>query len=417
MITIPTREKINAEISLPGSKSITNRALVIGALAKGETELINRLECEDTSVMIHCLRDLGYTITATGDTLRVQGRGGFVPSHQARLNTLNSGTTMRFLTGLVALGEGTYILDGNPRMRERPIEDLLTGLRSLGVDARSLNKNGCPPVTVRAGGLPGGDCLLSGDTSSQFLSSLLLSSPYAARPVSIRIIGKLVSRPYIEMTIRMMSDFGVSIMKEDPRTFTIPAGQQYRGRRYTIEGDASSASYLFAAAAITGGSVTVSNLGQASIQGDARFVDILGALGAEVRKDYTRLTVSGQIKEGIEADLNTMPDMVPTLAVTALFARGKTVIKNVANLRYKESDRLRATATELRKIGGIIEELPDGLIIEGGELHGAEIETYNDHRIAMAFSLAGLRIPGIKIRNPDCVTKTFPNFFDTLLNL
>lgn len=417
MIEIPRKDVITAEVAIPGSKSITNRALVIGALARGETKLTNRLECEDTEVMVSCLRNLGFTIFPEGDCLLVRGEGGVIPAGQALLNAENSGTTMRFLTSLVALGKGDYILDGSPRMRERPIEDLLAGLNSLGVKARSVNENGSPPVSVRTDGIPGGGCRLAGDISSQFLSSLLLCAPYAEEEVTIRITGELASRPYVDMTIRMMREFGVSVTEDDPNIFTIPSRQKYIGRTYRIEGDASSASYFWAAAAITGGRVKVTNIGKNSIQGDADFPRTLERMGATIRTGPDWTEVSGPVTRGITIDLNEMPDMVLTLAVTSIFTPGRTVITNVANLRHKESDRLKALTVELRKIGATVEELPDGLVIEGGDLHGAEIYTYNDHRIAMAFSLAGLRIPGIKIKDPECVNKTFPSFFDIFLSL
>ncbi len=417
MLTIPTREKSIAEVSIPGSKSITNRALVIGALARGETILSNWLDSEDTGVMITCLRNLGFTISTDGDHLRIQGRGGIIPAHQARLDTVNSGTTMRFLTSLVALGAGGYSLDGSKRMRQRPIGGLLAGLRSLGVDARSVNENGFPPISVRTNGIPGGSCRLAGDISSQFLSSILICAPYAGEEVTIQITGELVSRPYVDMTLRMMKEFGISVAEVEPNLFTISPGQKYQERAYGIEGDASSASYFWAAAAITGGRVKVTNIGEKSIQGDAGFPLILERMGATIRTGPDWTEVEGPVTRGIKIDLNKMPDMVLTLAVTSLFTPGRTVITNVANLRYKESDRLKALTVELKKIGATVEELPDGLVIEGGNLHGAEIETYNDHRVAMAFSLAGLRIPGIKIQDPGCVNKTFPDFFDRFLNL
>jgi len=416
-IIIPTREKVEADISLPGSKSISNRALVIGALAEGETTLKNFLQSEDTDVMKGCLTALGLEIEHSVEELLIRGRGGEIPAGRAHLDTINSGTTMRFLTGLVSLGKGSYNLDGNRRMRQRPIEPLLACLRRLGVNARSKKGNGCPPVKVKTAGIKGGDCELPGDISSQFLSSLLLSGPYAEKEITIRVEGALASKPYISLTLRLMEDFGVTVENEDFTLFRIPSGQKYHGRNYQIEGDASSASYFWAAAAITGGRVRVTNVGENSIQGDARFAALLGKMGARVRGGSNWLEVSGPLKRGIEVDLNDMPDTVPTLAVAALFAPGRTEIRNVANLRYKESDRLRALFTELSRIGAKVEELPDGLIVEGADLHGAEIETYRDHRIAMALSLAGLRIPGIEIRDPDCVNKTFPTFFDLFLSL
>ncbi len=417
MLEIPHGKKIEAEVSLPGSKSITNRALVIGALAGGETRLTNWLACEDTTVMIDGLGKLGFAVTATDDGLRIAGRGGVIPRERAELRAANSGTTMRFLTALAALGRGEYTLDGSPRMRQRPIEDLLEALRALGADGGSDQDNGCPPVTIRARGLKGGTCELSGEISSQFLSALLMAAPYAGKAVTIKIRGELVSRPYVDMTCRMMAGFGVQVEEKEQAVFTIPPRQTYRARDYAVEGDASSASYFLAAAAVTGGRLKVLNVGEDSIQGDAGFARLLERMGAKVRYGPDWTEISGSLKRGIKIDLNGMPDMVPTLAVAALFAPGRTVIANVANLRYKESDRLAAMAVELKKIGARVEELPDGLVIEGGQLHGAEIETYNDHRIAMAFALAGLRIPGIKIKDPGCVAKTFPGFFDAFLAL
>jgi 3-phosphoshikimate 1-carboxyvinyltransferase len=417
MLEIPTRANVDAEVSIPGSKSITNRALVIGALAEGETRLSNWLRCEDTAVMIDCLGKLGFTVTPDGEELKIAGRAGTIPGDRAVLDTANSGTTMRFLTGLVALGRGEYTLDGSPRMRQRPIEDLLAGLRALGVDCRSDRENDCPPVTIRGRGLPGGTCELSGEISSQFLTALLLIAPYAEEEVTIKIRGELVSRPYVDMTIKMMAAFGVEVEEKPEAIFTIHPRQTYRGQVYPVEGDASSASYFLAAAAVTGGRVKVLNVGESSIQGDAGFARMLERMGAKVRTGPAWTEVSGPLIRGIKTDLNDMPDMVPTLAVAALFTPGRTVINNVANLRHKECDRLSAMATELTRIGARCEELPDGLIVEGGELHGAEIETYNDHRIAMAFALAGLRIPGIKIKNPACVAKTFPDFFKAFLAL
>ena len=302
-------------------------------------------------------------------------------------------------------------------MRQRPVEPLLESLRQLGVDAFSRRGNGCPPLQVNASGLPGGSCRLPGEISSQFLSALLLSGPYASKGLSIEIEGELTSRPYVRMTISMMNTFGVQVRREGFRTFQVAGGGAYRGRDYLIEGDASAASYFWTAGAITGGRVRVSNVGRDSIQGDARFAALLGKMGAEVRGGPGWLEVSGPLTRAVEADLNDMPDMVPTLAVAALFVPGTTVIRNVANLRYKESDRLRALFTELTRLGARVRELPDGLVIEAGQLRGAGIDTYRDHRIAMALSLAGLRVKGVRIKDPGCVGKTMPDFFDRLFAL
>ena len=417
MISIATKNRVDKDISLPGSKSITNRTLIIGALARGESAFTNWLDCDDTGVMIGCLRSLGFKVRSSPETLTVTGGGGEIPATAARLFTGNSGTSMRFLTGLVSLGKGKYTLDGVPRMRERPIGDLLSALKDLGVTARSRRGNGCPPVDVQARGIRGGDCELSGEISSQFLSSLLLSAPYADSTVKLRIKGSLVSRPYVTMTLKMIRDFGGNIEEVNPRLFSIPPRQTYSGRSYLIEGDASSASYFWAAAAITGGRIKITNIGRNSIQGDSAFPDILEKMGAKVNRGENFLEVRGPLKRGIKVDLNKMPDMVPTLAICAVFVPGRTVIANVENLRFKECDRLKAMHAELQKIGATVEELNDGLVIQGGELHGAEIDTYDDHRIAMAFALAGLQIPGIRIKNPECVAKTFPGFFDLFLSL
>ncbi len=417
MIEIPPRDNIRATVTLPGSKSITNRALVIGALARGETRLDNFLECEDTLVMTRALRELGFSVSRNGETAQIEGREGKIPARQARLDTINSGTTLRFLTALVSLGKGQYLLDGNVRMRERPVEPLLGTLRELGVEVFSLQKNGCPPLQVNASGIPGGDCRLSGKLSSQYLSSLLLSGPYSQQGLTISIQGELTSRPYVQMTISLMEEFGISVRREGRQVFHISGGQTYQARDYKIEGDASTASYFWTAAAITGGKVRVANVGKNSIQGDARFAELLGEMGAGVRGGADWLEVSGPLKRSVEVDLNDMPDMAPTLAVAALFVPGTTVIKNVANLRYKESDRLRALSTELGKLGAKVRELPDGLIIEAGKPRGAEIDTYQDHRIAMALALVGLRVKGVKIKDPGCVAKTMPDFFPLLFSL
>ena len=421
-ISITPRGPLDADVSLPGSKSITNRALVIAALAEGETALRNWLRSEDTLVMIRCLRRLGFSIAGPdrvgdGAPLRIVGGGGRIPSPGASLDAANSGTTIRFLAALVSLGRGRFTLDGNERMRERPIGPLLDSLRALGVEARSVEGNGCPPVEIEARGLQGGECALAGDVSSQFLSALLLSGPGAGGDLLVRIEGELVSRPYVEMTIRMMADFGIEIERASEKTFRVPAGRKYRGRDYLVEGDASSASYFWGAAAVAGGRVRVTNIGESSIQGDARFVEVLERMGAKIRRGEGWTEVEGPVVRGIDADLNDMPDLVPTLAVAALFVPGPTRIVNVANLRFKESDRIRAVANEIRRIGGKADELPDGIVVEGGRLRGAEIETYRDHRIAMAFSLVGLKVPGIVIKDPGCVAKTFPTFFDLFLNL
>jgi 3-phosphoshikimate 1-carboxyvinyltransferase len=302
-------------------------------------------------------------------------------------------------------------------MRERPIEDLLAALRQLGADAVSELGNGCPPVVIRAGRLAGGRAIVAGDISSQFLSALLMAAPYASSPVQLAVQGELVSRPYLDMTLAVMASFGVSVRADERREFQIAAPQCYRARRYEIEPDASAASYFFAAAAITQGEITVEGLTQSSIQGDVAFCECLRRMGCEVRYNADRITVVGRPLHGIEADMNAISDTVQTLGAVALFAEGATVIQRVGHIRHKETDRIRALATELRKLGAAIDERDDGLKITPGALRGAAIDTYDDHRMAMSMALVGLGVPGVVIRNPACTAKTYPQFFRDLESL
>jgi 3-phosphoshikimate 1-carboxyvinyltransferase len=412
----------------PGSKSITNRALVCAALAEGESILVGALDSEDTRVMIEALRHLGLTVDhdLAASTIRVLGSAGRLPASEAELYVANSGTPMRFLTAMVTCGQGTYRLDGTPRMRQRPIQDLLDALRQLGADVQSESENGCPPVLARAAGLPGGRATVAGDISSQFLSGLLMVAPSAARPVRLRVAGELVSKPYVEMTLAVMSAFGVNLEYEDRFSlifpsqerlaqFVVPAGQPYRACRYEIEPDASAASYFFAAAAVTGGRVTVEGLTRHSIQGDVGFCDCLERMGCYVRYGPDAITVVGRKPlRGIEANMNAISDTVQTLGAVALFAEGPTTVTGVAHIRYKESDRIHALATELRKLGAEVEERPDGLTILPRPLRPAQIETYDDHRMAMSLAVVGLTSPGVVIRDPDCTAKTYPGFFNDL---
>ncbi len=409
---------VRGVIRPPGSKSITNRALVCGALAPGESVLEGALASEDSQVMIDSLRRLGIAVRAEdeGRRLIVGGQGGRIPASQAELYTANSGTTMRFLTAMVCLGRGVYRLDGTPRMRERPIGDLLEALGQLGADARSEQNNGCPPVLVRAQGLRGGRTEVAGQISSQFLSALLMAAPCTKQPVEIVLRGTLVSRPYVDMTLAVMRSFGAHVEEPQPCRFLVqPTG--YQACEYPIEPDASAASYFFGAAAITGGQVTVEGLSPHSLQGDVAFCQCLRQMGCQVEYGPTGITVSGRAQHGIDVDMNAMSDTVPTLAAVALVAQGPTRIHGVAHMRHKETDRIAALATELRKLGASVEEMPDGLLIQPGPLHGAEIETYNDHRMAMSLALVGLVVPGVVIRNPACTAKTYPGFFDDLAKI
>ncbi len=420
-ITIrPIQEPPAARIRVPGSKSLTNRALIIAALADGPSMLTRALDCDDTRVMVDSLQKLGLAVKHKQDktTIRIEGCKGVIPKKEAELSIANSGTSLRFLTAMVASGRGTFRLDGSPRMRQRPVQDLLMALNGLGSDARSDLGTGCPPVTVKADMLDGGVCLIKGDVSSQFLSGLLMVLPYAKAATTVEVDGNLVSKPYVEMTLSVMEAFGVRIANHNFRRFNIEPSR-YVGRTYEIEPDASAASYFLAAAAICGGSVTIEGLGRNSVQGDVGFIDILEFMGCSVDRGKDSLTVTGGGDlRGVDVDMNAISDTVMTLAVVALFASGMTRIRNVGHIRHKETDRIAAVATELRKLGASVDELPDGLVIfPPSQITPAAIATYDDHRMAMAFSLVGLKAEGITILDPGCVAKTYPKFWQDLAKL
>ncbi len=408
-----------ATVRPPGSKSITNRALICAALADGDSTLLGALDSEDTRVMVAALRELGLIVNLdpANRSIFVSGCGGDLPAGQAELFIANSGTSVRFLTAMVTLGHGVFRLDGTARMRQRPIGDLLDALGQLGADAVDETGSGCPPVAVRADGLPGGEATVAGNISSQYLSGLMMAAPYAQRSVELTVRGDLVSKPYVEMTSAVMAAFGVTVRAEDFRRFVFPAASRYRAQQYRIEPDASAASYFFAAAAITGGEVTVEGLSPESLQGDVAFCECLRKMGCGVRYAADRITVTGRPLRGIEVDMNPISDTVQTLGAVALLAEGPTTIRGVAHIRHKETDRIAALVTELRKLGADVEERRDGLRIEPGRLHGAEIDTYDDHRMAMSLALAGLATSGVVIRDPGCTAKTYPDFFRDLANL
>ena len=431
---IPLAKPPKATIRVPGSKSITNRALVLAAnMAWSQScDLLGALRSEDTEVMIEALRKLGFKIEADWladpPTLIVGPHsyiGNEYPPFHAEINVANSGTTMRFLTALVSLGRGRFRIDGNSRMRERPIEDLLDALRQVGVSAMSERKNGCPPVIVDANRFwKGHHIRVRADTSSQFLSALLMIAPLAAGEegtFTIEVDGPIVSEPYVAMTIRMMEHWGLMVTKKGNRFETCHAGANGTAQEpltYRIEPDASAASYFFAAGAITGGEVTVVEISPSSIQGDIRLLEILEKMGCQVPRGSTFSRATGcHPLRAIDVDMNDISDTVMTLAAVACFAEGPTTIRNVAHIRHKETDRLAALANELRKVGVDVVEFNDGLTITPRPLHGAEIETYNDHRMAMSMALIGLKVPGIVIKNPGCVAKTYPGFWDDLEKL
>ncbi len=403
-------DQVNAILSLPGSKSYTHRALIAAALAEGDSVLRNALKAEDTELTAQALMKLGAAIDWQDNAVLVRGTGGRLAPAAEPIYLGNSGTSMRFLTAVATLGQGEYHLTGTPRLCQRPMGELLAALKQIGGKVESTGGKGCPPLIVR-GGLSGGRTRLSGAVSSQYLSALLLIGPLVPLGVEIEITGDLVSRPYVDLTLDVQAAFGISHFRRGYRYFQIPGGQKYRSREYDIDADASSASYFWAAAALTGGRVTITNVNMETSQGDVDFLLVLARLGCKIHSLPEGLTLEGGPLTGISVDMSTMPDLVPTLAVLAAFAEGETVISNVSHLRHKESDRLAAVVTELRKMGVEAQETEDGLRIRGGAPHGAEIETYDDHRIAMSFAVAGLRVPGIVIKDPDCVNKSFPEFW------
>ena len=417
-IEIPVRKTVTGSVKVPGSKSITNRAIILAALADGPSILSNALESVDTIVAKDSLRKLGINIASTYDQITVHGCGGQINECANPLWVENAGTAARFLVPILCAGKGQYKLDGSTRMRERPIGELIATLHSMGCDVKSDLNNDCLPLTVSGGRFPGGEVYLEGRTSSQFISALMIAAPLGNQPLIIQLGEKPVSVTYIEMTLDVMKSFGLQ-GEFNGRTITIPAPQRVIATNYEIESDVSSASYFFAAAAVTGGNVKVQHLRKNSIQGDIKLLEVLEKMGCEVNYLADGIQVKGNQLKGVEVNMNTFSDMVPTIACVALFAEGVTRIHDVANIRLKECDRLAAMKTELSKLGGTVTEFEDGLEIVGGSAGntGAEIDTYDDHRIAMAFSISGLKIPNVKINDPDCVSKTFPDYFDRFFDL
>lgn len=417
MIEIRPLSHCDALITIPGSKSYTHRALIIAGLAEGESVIESALQCDDTDYTLKGLRELGVRISGEPKALRIQGSGGRLRAVDSEIYIGNSGTSMRFLTALAALKKGRTLLDGTARMRKRPMGGLLEGLAGLGVRAYSKEKEGFPPVIVDSEGLRGGPVTIGGSESSQYVSALLMVAPYAREDVRIKVRGHLASKPYVDITKDVMAAFGVEVHEEEGLSFFVRAGKGYQARRYAVEGDASNASYFLAAAAITQGRVRVKNFRPRSIQGDRRFLEILEAMGCGVSRGEDWAEVCGRKLQGMEIDMNTMPDLVPTLAVSAIFAQGRTLIRNIGHLRGKESDRIGDLAAEMRKLGVKVEDGNDWLAIEGGKAHGAVIDPHEDHRLAMSFAIAGLALPGMKILEERCVNKSFPEFWETLEKL
>ncbi len=410
-------KRVEGTVRLPGSKSLSNRTLLLAALAEGTTKLSNLLDSDDTRYMREALRKLGvsYTLSEDNTTCIIEGNGGaFHVKKECELYLGNAGTAMRPLTAALTLGEGSYLLTGEPRMKERPIGHLVDALRRMGANIEYIENDGYPPLRIVAEGLRGGEVSIDGSISSQFLTALLMAAPLAKNDTHIDIVGRLVSKPYIDMTLDIMRRFGVSVKHKNYERFVVPGGMRYRSPgKILVEGDASAASYFMAAAAIKGGRVEVHGIGKRSVQGDVAFADVLEKMGAKVQRYDESIAVSRGTLRAIDMDFNHIPDAAMTIATTALFAEGTTVLRNIYNWRVKETDRLHAMATELRKTGAEVEEGRDYLAVTPPKrLRHAEIDTYNDHRMAMCFSLLALDPASVTINDPDCVAKTFPDYFE-----
>jgi 3-phosphoshikimate 1-carboxyvinyltransferase len=411
LIEIKPVQNLQATVSIPGSKSYTNRALLIAGLTEGECRLEKPLVSDDTKYMIQALKAFGIPVQEAEEAFIVSGKGGKLSMPGADIFIGNAGTAMRFLTTFSALVPGKIRLDGDERMRERPLADLLDCLTQMGVKAVSENGNGCPPIEVEGGNVPGGDISLAGDKSSQYLTSILLSAPYFRNDTCVNIQGDLTSKSYADITLDIMKTFGVHVENESYQSFKVKAGSRYKAQTYRVESDWSSATYFLAAAAVTGGEITLKDINPHSVQGDAQFTTVLEKMGCRVEKKADSLHLKGNPLRGITINMNSMPDAVQTLAVIALFAEGETVIQGIGNLRIKETDRISALSNELTRLGAGVEAGDDYIVIRPGNYSGTEIETYNDHRMAMSFAVAGLNIPGVRIQNPKCVEKSFPDFF------
>ncbi|MDR0777389.1 MAG: bifunctional 3-phosphoshikimate 1-carboxyvinyltransferase/cytidylate kinase [Azonexus sp.] len=403
-------------VRLPGSKSISNRVLLLAALAEGETEVRDLLASDDTERMLEALQTLGIGVVHLGgENWRISGCGGRIPVRRAELFLGNAGTAFRPLTAALALAGGDYVLKGVARMHERPIGDLVDGLRQLGADIAYLGNEGYPPLHLKPGNIrPGGVLRVRGDVSSQFLTGLLMALPLTGEAATVEVVGELISKPYIEITLATMARFGVVVQREGWQRFTVPAGSRYLspGTVY-VEGDASSASYFLALGAIGGGPVRVEGVGRDSIQGDVKFAEALARMGARIETGPNWMAASAPADGllAVDLDCNHIPDAAMTLATAALFAKGTTTLRNIASWRVKETDRIAAMATELRKLGAEVEEGTDFIRVTPAALRPAAIDTYDDHRIAMCFSLAAFGTP-LRINDPQCVAKTFPDYFD-----
>jgi 3-phosphoshikimate 1-carboxyvinyltransferase len=407
-------------VRLPGSKSISNRVLLLAALAGGKTEVAGLLDADDTRVMREALSALGVRISSKDESLVVQGVNGPFPVKKAGLFLGNAGTAFRPLTAALALSGGEYRLSGVPRMHERPIGDLVDGLRGIGASIDYLGAEGFPPLAVHPGRISMAKAVrVRGDVSSQFLTALLMALPLSGGEGTVEVEGELISRPYVEITLNVMRRFGVQVRRGGWKRFDVPAGPYVSPGRILVEGDASSASYFLAAGAIGGGPVRVEGVGRDSIQGDVRFTEVIERMGARVVMGEDWIEVCGaKPLKAVDMDMNHIPDAAMTAAVMALFADGPSTIRNIASWRVKETDRIAAMATELRKLGAQVEEGPDYLKVTPRQVKpGVAIDTYDDHRVAMSFSLAALAGVPVRINAPGCVAKTFPGYFEALAGI
>ncbi len=414
MIRIKPLEKLKKNvIEVPGSKYIANRVLMLAALADGESTIANVPENNDIRHAIEALKNFGIDIQQTGNILKIMGTGGKIYPKSDVINVGESGTLMRFITAVSALSETKVTITGSKRITERPVDHLVDALGQVGIKCES--PTGCPPVTIQGGGIDGGEINVQGNISSQFISGLLLVAPFAKSDLKISLTSELVSVKYVDMTIKMMAEFGVTVKRKGYKEFFIAEGQKYQARQFIIPGDWSSASYFLAAAAVLQDKIEIINLDMKSTQGEAKFYEVLEKMGCrvELRENSVKLT-SNQPLKGVDVDMGNMPDVAQTLAAIAPFADGKTTIRNIEHLRYKECDRVEETANELRKIGGKASTTKDSIIIEPSELTGGHVETHNDHRMAMSFALCGLKAENVVINNPEVSAKSFPIYWDKL---
>ncbi|MDD9375759.1 3-phosphoshikimate 1-carboxyvinyltransferase [Streptomyces sp. ZAF1911] len=419
-VTIRPLQTFDKRVKLLGSKSYSNRYLALAALSGEATTLEGALVCDDTRYLAGALRQFGHVeveIDAAAERITVTPTGRSMRAPEEEVYVGAAGTPIRFLIAMAGHAEGTTVLTGTKRMQERPMGSLLEALPALGVTAEAVRANGSPPIKVTGPSFRGGSTRISGAVSSQFTSSLLINATQAEQDTEVHVIDDLVSKPYVEMTIAALAEMGVVVEREGYTRFTVAAGQKLRGGSVTVEPDASGMSYFLAAAAVLGGTVTIPGIGKGSKQGDVGLVAALARMGCTTEIGDDSITLTGGELHGIDIDMEAMPDVVPTLAVVAAFAQGTTHISNIASLRIKECDRIAAVTAELRKMGITVEEHPDAMTITGGTPHGAVIDTYDDHRIAMCFAIAGLRTEGVVITDPGCVAKSFPTFWQALDSL